>query len=106
MFFSRSIVASAIMSLVAGQSASSFGSSGALLTATSSAAGSASTGGLSAVAGMVNTHIVQVGGPNGSLAFYPNNVKAAPGDLVQFQFHAKVRLDDDTTENSYTDQTK
>jgi plastocyanin len=38
---------------------------------------------------MVNTHIVQVGGPNGSLAFYPSNIKAQPGDLVQFQFHPK-----------------
>jgi plastocyanin len=40
---------------------------------------------------MVNTHIVQVGGPNGSLIFSPNNVKAKAGDLVQFQFHAKVK---------------
>jgi plastocyanin len=46
--------------------------------------------GAMAAAGMVNTHIIQVGGPNGSLAFFPNNVKAAAGDLVQFQFHPKV----------------
>lgn len=49
--------------------------------------GSAAAG--SAPEGMVTTHIVQVGGPNGSLTFLPNNVKAAPGDLVQFQFYPK-----------------
>ncbi|KAJ4315984.1 hypothetical protein N0V94_005676 [Neodidymelliopsis sp. IMI 364377] len=37
----------------------------------------------------LTTHIIQVGGPNGSLAFYPNNVKANAGDMVQFQFHPK-----------------
>jgi len=37
------------------------------------------------------THVVQVGGPNGSLTFSPSNVVAQPGDLVQFQFHPKVR---------------
>lgn len=42
------------------------------------------------MAGMVMMHVVQVGGPNGSLAFYPNNVQAEPGDMVQFQFHPKV----------------
>ncbi|USP80265.1 uncharacterized protein yc1106_07539 [Curvularia clavata] len=39
--------------------------------------------------GMVKVHTVQVGGPNGSLAFFPNNVVAQPGDMVQFQFHPK-----------------
>ncbi|EOA85210.1 uncharacterized protein SETTUDRAFT_81904, partial [Exserohilum turcica Et28A] len=43
----------------------------------------------SGMAGMVMMHVVQVGGPNGSLAFYPNNVQAEPGDMVQFQFHPK-----------------
>ncbi|KAF1980079.1 hypothetical protein BU23DRAFT_443963 [Bimuria novae-zelandiae CBS 107.79] len=38
---------------------------------------------------MVATHVIQVGGPNGSLTFSPDNVKAAVGDLVQFQFHPK-----------------
>lgn len=41
---------------------------------------------------MVNTHVVQVGGPNGSLVFSPENVIAAPGDLIQFQFWPKVNL--------------
>jgi plastocyanin len=58
-------------------------------TGSSSAAGAMAPGAMAA-AGMVNTHIIQVGGPNGSLAFFPNNVKAAAGDLVQFQFHPKV----------------
>ncbi|EUC49491.1 hypothetical protein COCMIDRAFT_33129 [Bipolaris oryzae ATCC 44560] len=39
--------------------------------------------------GMLRMHVIQVGGPNGSLAFYPNNVAAQPGDMVQFQFHPK-----------------
>lgn len=38
---------------------------------------------------MVNTHVVQVGGPNGSLAFYPEVVRANIGDLIQFQFNPK-----------------
>lgn len=95
MYFSRSVMASALMgfataqssiaaseSLLATATASSFGS---LSTATGSGSGSSSN----IPAGMVNTHIIQVGGPNGSLAFYPSNVQAAPGDLVQFQFHPK-----------------
>ncbi|KAJ5062000.1 Cupredoxin [Bipolaris maydis] len=47
--------------------------------------------GLAAAQGgmMLRMHVVQVGGPNGSLAFYPNNVAAQPGDMVQFQFHPK-----------------
>ena len=80
MYFSRSIVVAALAGFAAAQSA------------VSSARGSLTTGvaGSMAPAGMVNTHIVQVGGPNGSLIFSPNNVKAKAGDLIQFQFHAKV----------------
>ncbi|KAF2750041.1 Cupredoxin [Sporormia fimetaria CBS 119925] len=40
-------------------------------------------------AGTVKTHVVQVGGPNGTLLFYPENLVAQPGDLVQFQFNPK-----------------
>ena len=47
---------------------------------------------VAAQGGMLKMHVVQVGGPNGSLAFYPNNVAAQPGDMVQFQFHPKVCL--------------
>ncbi|KAF2874200.1 hypothetical protein BDV95DRAFT_488490 [Massariosphaeria phaeospora] len=38
---------------------------------------------------MVNMHVVQVGGANATLAFFPEHIVAAPGDLVQFQFNAK-----------------
>ncbi|KAF2119932.1 Cupredoxin [Lophiotrema nucula] len=55
--------------------------------AASVAAAATATG--AATAGTVNTHVVQVGGPNGSTVFMPNNVQAQPGDLVQFQFNAK-----------------
>jgi plastocyanin len=43
-----------------------------------------------AAEGTVVTHVVQVGGPNGTLRFYPDNVIAKPGELVQFQFNPKV----------------
>jgi plastocyanin len=43
------------------------------------------------VAGMVNTHVVRVGGPNGTLRFFPDTLAAEIGDLVQFQFYPKVR---------------
>jgi len=45
----------------------------------------------SAHIGMVNTHVVRVGGPNGTLRFYPDTLHAQIGDLVQFQFYPKVR---------------
>ncbi|KAF1811735.1 Cupredoxin [Eremomyces bilateralis CBS 781.70] len=34
-------------------------------------------------------HVVQAGGANGELTFSPNEIKANPGDLVQFQFWPK-----------------
>ncbi|KAG4434165.1 hypothetical protein IFR05_010357 [Cadophora sp. M221] len=34
----------------------------------------------------VTVHVVRVGSMNGSLAYYPNNIKAEVGDMVQFQF--------------------
>ncbi|KAH7080932.1 Cupredoxin [Paraphoma chrysanthemicola] len=92
MYFSRSIMVSALMGFAAATTHSVAASESLLASATGSAAGSLSTGsstGSPSAEGMVATHIVQVGGPNGSLAFYPNNVVAQPGDLVQFQFHPK-----------------
>jgi plastocyanin len=89
-------MASALMGFAAAQSSPAIAASESLLrSATKSAVmgmstGSPSAGAGMAPAGMVATHIIQVGGPNGSLAFFPNNVKAAAGDLVQFQFHPKV----------------
>ena len=83
------------MGFAAAQSSLSIAASESLLPSATSASGSLSTGVSNQISspntpsGMVNTHIVQVGGPNGSLSFYPNNVQARPGDLVQFQFHPK-----------------
>jgi len=34
----------------------------------------------------VTVHVVQVGAANGTLAYFPNNLKAAVGDMIQFQF--------------------
>jgi plastocyanin len=76
--FAKSFIVSALMGFAAAQSASS-----ALSISASESLASQPMG--------VTTHTIQVGGPNGSLAFFPNNIKAAPGDMVQFQFHPKVR---------------
>ncbi|CAO2652528.1 Nn.00g008110.m01.CDS01 [Neocucurbitaria sp. VM-36] len=90
MYFSRSVIMSALMGFAAATSSQSVAASESLIaSATASSSGSLSTGSSNTQAGMVNTHIVQVGGANGSLVFSPNQVKAAPGDLVQFQFHPK-----------------
>lgn len=40
----------------------------------------------SALAASTTVHVVKVGNSNGTLAFSPNNVTAAVGDMVQFQF--------------------
>jgi len=37
-------------------------------------------------ASSITVHVVQVGAANGTLAYFPNNIKAAVGDMVQFQF--------------------
>jgi len=60
------------------------------MTATA-AATMAATSTTAASMGMETLHVVQVGS-NGSLTFSPNNVIAAVGDLVQFQFNPKVSL--------------
>ena len=96
MFFSRSFIASALLGLAtatthAGEMATP---SETLASASAAPAEAAPTGGMTggmAGMGMVNTHVIDVGGPNGSLVFTPANVKAAPEDLIQFQFHPKVR---------------
>src|SRR5437764_15156792 len=104
MHFSRSFVASILLGLGAatthagekGAASQTVAASETLAVAASmnGAAVKATNGpaasGAPAPGGMVNTHVVQVGGPNGSLAFYPSNVIAQPGDLVQFQFMPKV----------------
>ena len=94
--FAKSFIVSALMGFVAAQSASSslsISASESLASQTASSPAAANSTSLptgSSGAGVM-THTIQVGGPNGSLAFYPNNIKAAPGDMVQFQFHPKVR---------------
>jgi plastocyanin len=90
MYFSRATILSAVMGFAAAQSSID----SILASATSSAIGSTATGvlGTTTPAGMVNTHIVNVGGPNGSLVFSPSNVRAQAGDMIQFQFHAKVNM--------------
>lgn len=65
------------------------GSSGAKATGGAAAASGAAASGAASAGGMVATHVIQVGGANGSLTFSPENIKAAVGDLVQFQFHPK-----------------
>ncbi|KAF2492394.1 Cupredoxin [Lophium mytilinum] len=57
------------------------------LTVAAQAANTASA--TAAAAGQETVHVVQVGGSNGTTIFSPNNVIAAAGDLVQFQFNAK-----------------
>lgn len=37
-------------------------------------------------ASSVTVHVVKVGNANGTLSYSPNNLKAAVGDMVQFQF--------------------
>ncbi|KAF8419305.1 Cupredoxin [Tirmania nivea] len=49
---------------------------------------------VAALAGLVSAesakvHVVQVGGKNGELKFYPEELNAAVGDMVQFQFYPR-----------------
>ncbi|KAF9695386.1 hypothetical protein EKO04_006540 [Ascochyta lentis] len=91
MYFSKSFIVSALVGFAAAQSSASsqsIAASESLASTASSTASAATASSTSATSGAgVNTHIIQVGGPNGSLAFYPNNVKANAGDMIQFQFH-------------------
>lgn len=101
MYFSRSVIASALLGMAAATShettaiavTASFVASGAH-TASSAAASAvhsaAPSGEANLAAGSVNIHVVQVGGPNASLIFSPENIVAQPGDLVQFHFNPKV----------------
>ncbi|KAJ4398901.1 hypothetical protein N0V91_009855 [Didymella pomorum] len=90
MYFSSSFIVSALVGFAAAQSSSIAASEtlSSTVNSTSSAPSTSSTGS-SSTSGSLVTHTVQVGGPNGSLAFFPNNIKANAGDMVQFQFHPK-----------------
>ncbi|KAL9116223.1 MAG: hypothetical protein Q9227_000594 [Pyrenula ochraceoflavens] len=94
----NSLVASALL-LASGASAQ-YGSdpmagSGAMTESSSMAGEAATTSAASAPMattageGQVMVQVVQVGGSNGSLEYYPNNVQAPVGSMVQFQFHPK-----------------
>ena len=72
MYFTKPFVAFALLGAAAAQSSSS---------TAAAAAASGST---------VPTHVIMVGGTNGSLTYSPDNVVANVGDLVQFQFMPKV----------------
>lgn len=52
--------------------------------ASATGAGSAKASGTAS--GGVTVHVVKVGGANGTIAFAPNDIKAAVGDMIQFQF--------------------
>ncbi|KAI1960137.1 hypothetical protein LOZ39_003378 [Ophidiomyces ophidiicola] len=41
---------------------------------------------------MVNVHVVQVGDMQGSLKFYPDTLRPALGDMIQFQFYPKASI--------------
>lgn len=71
-------------------SSSGSGSSGNNAVMASSSSSAAAAGATSASsAGQVQVQVVQVSDNNGSLAYYPDQVTAAPGSMVQFQFHVK-----------------
>ena len=40
---------------------------------------------------MVSVQVVQVSDRNATLKFYPEEIKAEPGSMVQFQFYPNVR---------------
>jgi hypothetical protein len=40
--------------------------------------------------GQLIVQVVSVADANGSLKYFPNKITAAPGTIVQFQFHPKV----------------
>lgn len=100
MYFSRSIIVSALVGLgaatthageMAGMNMNATGvaASETLAVAPTATHAVASATGAAAAGGMVATHVIQVGGPNGSITFSPENIQANVGDLVQFQFHPK-----------------
>lgn len=94
MYFSKSVIITALVGFATAQSSSSSQSIAASETLSSTANSTASAPTTSSTStasgGSLITHTIQVGGPNGSLAFYPNNIQANAGDMVQFQFHPKV----------------
>lgn len=71
---------------------SSYGSGSSGSDSTSSPASSpAAFAGTATPSGQVMMHVVKVSNKAGSLTFEPNNLQAAAGSMVQFQFYPKVK---------------
>jgi plastocyanin len=97
MYFSTSIIASALLGFAAATTNDSTGAypypapaSSATALAASPMSSGMDAGATAMSAGTVATHVIQVGGSNGSTVYLPNSITANPGDLVQFQFNAVV----------------
>lgn len=102
MYFSKVVFTSALLGLASATTHMGEMAPGGLATSSTSAIAASETLASSAAAALpaesgapvagpgVATHVVQVGGPNGSLIFTPDNLQAKVGDLVQFQFYPKV----------------
>ena len=80
------LLASSALAQYGSSSGGSSGSSGG-----SAVASSPASAGSAAPSGMVKMHVVKVSNKNGDLTFEPNNMQAAPGEMVQFHFYPKVR---------------
>lgn len=61
----------------------------ATMSETTSAMASTST---STTSSQIQVQVVQVSNANGSLAYFPEEIVAAAGTMVQFQFHPKVDI--------------
>lgn len=71
-------------------SSGSGSSSGGNSAVASSVAASPVSSGTASPSGQVKVHVVKVSNKKGDLTFEPNNLQAAAGDMVQFQFYPKV----------------
>lgn len=70
--------------------ATSFFASGLLLAAGVMAQNSQSGSGSGSDGNLVSVQVVQVSDQNATLRYYPEDIKAEPGSMVQFQFYPKV----------------
>jgi plastocyanin len=95
MLFS-SLIASALLASGAlaqydyGYGSSGSSSSAAAPSGTAAAVATGASESSPSPSGMVNVHVIQVSDNNGTLRFFPDDIKADAGSMVQFQFHPKV----------------
>ncbi|KAF2657626.1 Cupredoxin [Lophiostoma macrostomum CBS 122681] len=96
MYFTKSFVTSALLGLAAatthlGESASGASAASTVVAASETVLASSASSAAAAAAsgGTVATHVITVGGTNGTTIFSPDNIVANAGDLVQFQFNPK-----------------